>query len=636
MDKVKLKNYFLALTLLLLLNSFGEAQTLRRGDASSASSFQQKYQQALSAERQNQPEKAIEIYKELIEEQPGNSGLRYRLKSIYISQQKWDELEQFLSDWQRREPNNFSIAIEVGWVKSHTGKIEEAKNIWRILLKKNRQKEQLARSIFLTNASYPGEMDGEAVLAFLRAELDDPMLLVADYIPWLIERQHWESAFTEIASHLDKGSFPMEVVKARLFRLPAENPLTEKLIQALSDRSQSLPAIRLAADLLYHGNRFDELAAFANQHIAILSSEQIHNFAKGLHQQKAYGASEIICKAALNSVKDAQLLSNMLYLLAANYEQQFRESLPRPQLIPQPYQNELTRIDFFPYSPEEAELIYRAVSLYDSLSALYDNLAQEARFRIGEIRFNIFNDYDLARQDFQKAADGRAGEIRLQAIKRLIDVEIAIGDRQAAWNTLRSAPEKYLLPVAEEDALMLKQIQMNYLFGETDSLPKNTNTALALLGESHPLSNDLLNFSALARVILADSINTPVFLLGENELHQNRLSRAKVRFQNLLQPGNSLYPLAAMRYLEILRSLGEKDEETVFWENHYSGLNESAYADYFTVKYGEYLEFLEREMVRAIEHYTDFLIAFPQSSYYETVRLHTRKLITLQSGQAED
>jgi hypothetical protein len=633
--KTQILNYLIVLAIFFAPGGFSFAQTLRQSNVSAAS-FQQKYQEALNAERRNQPEIAIERYRDLLEIQPNNSGIRHRLKSIYISQQMWSELEQMLTDWALREPSNINAAIELGWVKTHTGKTAQAKKIWRELLQTSRQKEQLARSIFFTSASYPGELDGEAIIAFLRAELNDSLLLSADYIPWLIDRQHWESAFNEISAHLEKGAFPIAIVKSRLFRLPADNPLTNKLIQYLTDDEKSATAARLAADLLYHANRADELAAFASLRISDLSPEQIHTFAKGLHQQKQYGASEIICKAALESVGDPALLSQLLYLLAANYEQQFREALPRPQLIPQPYQSELTRIDFFPYSTEEAELIYRAVSLYDSLASLYDNLAQDARFRIGEIRFNIFNDFDQARQDFQKAADAKAGDTRLQAIKRLIDVEIAIGNRSKAQETLQKAPEKYRLSVAEEDALMLKQIQLNYLFRETDSLAKNINTALALLGESHLLYNDLLNFAALNKGILADTINAPLFLQGENELHQNRLSRAKERFLALLQPANPLYKIAAMRYLDILRSLGEIEEEEAFWNSHYTGLTDGVHSDYFTIKYGEYLEYLKSDIPGAIERYTDFLLAFPQSSYYETVRLHTRQLIALQSGRPAD
>ena len=625
---------FILLSSLLALYSFGECQTLQRKENQSQS-FQQKYQQAINAERLRQPENALKIYLELLEEQAGNTAIRHRIKALYISQQKWPELERFFTDWQKIETNNSTISIELGWIKTHTGKSEEAKQIWRQALAKTRQKEQIARSIFLTCANYPGDMDGEAVMDFLRTELNSPLILAADYLAWLIERQHWESAFFEITSHLDNPAFPIEIVKARLFRLPAKNPLSERLISHYTSGDISIEAAKLTADLLYHGGHHNELAAFVSANISKISAEQVFTFAQGLHLQKHYGASEIISKAALHSLKNPELLSKTLFILAANYEQQFREALPRTELIPQPFQNELTQIDFFPYSAEEAELIFKAISLYDSLAALYGNTAQEARYRIGEIRFNIFNDFDQARRDFLLAAEGATSAIKLQAIKRLIDVEIASGNRQAAWKILKEAPEKYRLPVADEDALILKQIQMNYLFGETDSLQKNIYTALALLGENHLLYNDLLNFAALTKVILADSEHRKIFLQGENELHQNRLSQAKERFSTLMRATNPLYAIAAMRHLDILRSLGEKDMEELFWNEHYSALLNGPYADYFTVRYGEYLEFIVNDNPRAIEHYTDFLLAFPQSSYYETLRLHARKLIQLQSGQVQ-
>lgn len=614
---------FRILTVLLILS--GTVLTGQIPDRRSNTQFMQ----ALEAQRQGDLEKAADLYRDLLKTDPANNNYFLHVKGIYITRREFGKLDTLFSAWLKLRPTDTMVRIEQGWLLWVTGKESAAENLWYDILNRSGQKEQLSRTIFQTILAYGGP-EPEKALYWLRQINRQPVLLHSEYIAYLITLQNDTALTAEIIFYLKQNPTAAYPDVNALYKLDGSDPAIITLLDYLDTMSVNSAASGLYLDLLFHSGNYGRLAetAINRSRSGVLDSRTLLTLAQHLSEAEQFTASETVCHHLLTLPMTPENLASTLFLLGQNYEWRFRSARPRTQLIPPPFDSRLTRIEFQPYDPADAPVLNKALASYDSLIALYPSRSSDARFRIGEIRYNILNDFDAALGDYQAALKLAPESERMKLLYRIVDVHIARGDAAAAREFITAAPAKYALSATEEDELSLKALQMNYLLGETDSLQSAVNVTMALLGEYHELANDLLNFSALSKELGTDAHRADIFLQAENLIHQNKLNDALKTLQDLMVPGQELCPLAAIRSIELMRILDSRAAEKSFWAAYRTALNDSPFADYFAVAYGEYLEW-NGDAAGAADQYTQFLVDFSQSAWYETVRLHLRQLLAL-------
>ncbi|MDA3871318.1 MAG: hypothetical protein PF551_03075 [Candidatus Marinimicrobia bacterium] len=621
----KLKIFIVILLVPLVLLS----QELTRSEQN------EQYKQAINFEQKSEFNKAKNIFEKLSQNQPNNKSYYIHLKNILLTQTEYEQVITIIEKWNLHHKTNRELDIELGALYYNQNRKNEAISIWKPFLKDKRHKELNAGLIFRYSLKYNLSGQLYEIVNFIREEVNDPDYLIIQYASYLISRQNWNKLISERILHLNNGGNEINRIKYKLYTIEQRKKIFPILISKLEDNMNDGKIgvdIRLLISQLYlntaqYNQAIDVLIDSPNNLQIPLSEIKI--LAHQLFNVKEYKHSIRTINYFLKHSNDSKEISEMLLLIGKSYEMSFRKGSILINLVRSPFENKFTRIEFRANSVENNSQLQKALSIYDSLSthSKISNLRAEAYYQIGEIRFNILNDFDNALNDYLKSLNKIKREKRIDVLNRIIDVHIAKGDQKAAAEFIQNASMKYKLSVKEEDELMLKKIQLDYLFGETDSLQKNIQTSLSLTSEYNDLYNDLLNFGFLIKTLQKDSDIMKNFLIAERYLHQNRLVEAKLLLEKMLDQNSKINPIVAMRYITILRILDEVEKENVFWNKFKDKLFETNYGDYFMVKYGEFLEYFLSDKNGAETIYTNILVNYSNTPYFDTVRLHLRKII---------
>lgn len=595
----------------------------------------EQYKTAIKFEQSGEYQKAINIYKILFKLQPNNQTYYTHLKNNLLIVKEYDKTIEIIEKWNTKHKLNNEDEIELGALYYYKQRIDDANLIWKKLLKNRRNKEYNADLIFRYSIKYNLFEHLDDIVKFIRKEVNDENILTLPLASFLINRQNWTELANEIIHYFENNGKQIDGIKNKLYEIELKKEffpiLIDNLIDRKNDEAIGVDIRLLLSNLYFNISQYDEaidILINSSKYLKIPFKE-LKNLAFQLHNIKEYEHSIRTINYFLKHSKNSKDISQMLLLIGKNYEMNFRKKSTLINIVKSPFENKFTKIEFTYNLTEKNNQLQKALSIYDSLSTYskISSLKAEAYYQIGEIRFNILNDFDNALSDYFKSLNKIKREKRIVVLNRIVDVHIAKGDRQNAQKFIKDAPMKYKLTVKEEDELMLKQNQLDYLFGTTDSLQKNILTSLALIGEYHNLYNDLLNFRFLFETLQKDSDSLEDFLLAERYLHQNRLIEAKLILEKMLEQNSEINPIISMRYITILRIMNETDVENIFWNKYKDKLIQTNYGDYFMIKYGEFLEYFLNEKDNAETVYTNILINYSDSPYFDSVRLHLRGLI---------
>ncbi|MEA1986766.1 MAG: hypothetical protein U9N76_04685 [Candidatus Marinimicrobia bacterium] len=593
------------------------------------------YEKAIKLEKENELKKAQDIYDELFNYQIKNFSYYRHLKNVLSKQKKYDDLIIVIEKWKTETKLNQNEKIELGALYFKQKNIDKAKHIWKLSLKKGRDKRQVADLIFRYSLKYNLSNQLNEIVDFVRDVTDDKNILLIQNVEYFIARQKWNELILEIVFHLNNGGVEINKIKYQLYKIKNREKIFKILIPKLSDYKNDKTIgtdVRLLLSNLYLNIGQSEKAV----NILITSPEiskkilsETRLLAQQLFDIHQYKYSIIANNYFLENSKDSKMISKTLLLIGKSYEMSYRQKTVLINLVHSPFENYFTNIEFKNYSLKNNNQLQKAISIYDSISTNSQmlDLKSESFFQIGEIRYNIFNDFDNALDDYLKSLKNSKQNKKVATLNRIIDIYIAKGDKKSAIDFLEKAPMKYMLTVKEEDELMLKKLQIDYLFGNIDSLENDINISLSLINESHKLYNDLLNFRFMIKSLQATPTITTNFLLAERYIQQNKMVDARLLLEKILAKNSEINPIVAIRYISVLRILSEVEMENKFWNNYKKKLLETKYGDYFSIKYAEYYEYYLNNKKKSENIYTDFLMNYSDSPYFNMVRLHLRKLI---------
>lgn len=620
---------FKMLIIILVLPLVLVSQELTRSERN------EQYKKAVKFEQEGELDKAKNIFKTLYKYQPNNKSYFIHLKNILLIQKKYEQAIAFIEKWNQKHKTNRGSDIELGVLYYRQNRKNEAKTILIPFLKDNKLQSFNADLIFRYSLKYNLLDQIDEIVNFIREEVNDKDHLIIQYVSYLIDGQNWDKLASEIILHLNNNGNEINKIKHQLYNIEQKKKIFPNLIFKLKaniDNEKIGVDIRLLLSDLYL-NTFQykqavEMLIISPKNLKVPLSE-VKLLSHRLFNIKKYKYSIRTINYFLKHSNNSREISEMLLLIGKSYEMSFREKSILVNLVTSPFENKFTKIEFRINMIEDNGQLQKALSIYDSLSTHSNilNLQGKAYYQIGEIRFNVLNDFDNALNDYFKSLTKINMGKRIDVLNRIVDLYIAKGDRRSALEFIKNAPMKYQLSVKEEDELSLKKFQLDYLFGETDSLQKNIQTSLSLISENSDLYNDILNFDFLFKELRKDTKVMDKFLIAERYLHQNRLIEAKLLLQKILEQNSEINSIVAMRYITILRILNDIETENDFWNEYKDKLVETNYGDYFMVKYGEFLEYFLKEKNKAESIYTDILINYSDSPYFETVRLHLRGLI---------
>ncbi|MCX6145339.1 MAG: tetratricopeptide repeat protein [Ignavibacteriales bacterium] len=588
---------------------------------------------AQSFEQAGEWEKAATIYESLLESNADSFIILDGLRRSYTELKEYDKAMDLVRQQLRAKPLDENLLSWLGGLYELAGKTQTADSVWHVIFSKDRQNANLYR---LVAAQLIDHREYErAIQIYLEGrEATKNQLVFLEELASLYGALHqYELAASEYVKLVRSNPQQVTYVEARLSSYTGHEEARRAALAVVQKEVQQtpeqIPVLSLLAWLYMDGKEFDAALEQYRRidHLTKANGHEIFQFGERAAQERAYA----VAAKAFREVMDKNERQDILPLARLGYARALEELSAENDTLAQlsgrtpassPGSTENTRVSEF------QPTFQGAMALYDRLTRDYPNtdIAMQAFFRIGMIRFNRFFDLDGAAAAFDT--------VRRLPYNGILAVEatMSLGEIQTAHNDLIRAHREYgqLLTMAPEqyrDRVLYRIAELNYFEARFD-------TAVSSLQRiSHNLANDLAN----------DALQLLYFIQGNKEagqealaefaradllVRQRKYSEALALFESVTKrfAVTPLLDNAMMRTGDLHLLLNKPDSALMVFSRIINDLPTSILRDRAQMRIGEVYEGRLKDKKKAIEAYEAVLAHYPTSLFVEEARKRIRIL----------
>ena len=275
-----------------------------------------------------------------------------------------------------------------------------------------------------------------------------------------------------------------------------------------------------------------------------------------------------------------------------------------------------------PYVPVKDESGYslkQAMAIYDSLRVSKKNA--QAAYRLAEVQFRVLGDLDGAMYLYQEALiHGNSKSLRIDAGLGMVNIHIAKGDLESAEKKCADLIQK------APDVLeyQIKSAQILFYQGEFDQTDAKLHEIVDQLPMDNYSVNDILDVMAVLIGFRHNQEEFVDFAKVQLNIQQNKRTEALEKLEELFDT-SEIYIADMCRYQSAWLTFLQGDPELA--KMQLSKIeNETIFKELAHIFQAEILDFIDKDISNAIDSYLYFLELYPQSIYYDDIRLRLREL----------
>ncbi|PKL83633.1 MAG: hypothetical protein CVV24_04065 [Ignavibacteriae bacterium HGW-Ignavibacteriae-3] len=611
--------FFLILLLIFITSVVSTAQIEKN--------IESRYQLALSYEQAGYPEKAELIYRELTDAQPWNNIYFESLNKILISQKKYDQSIELLSNRIKQNPGDLNLFGLLGSTYFILDRPDKAFEIWDSGIAMNPSSVITYR--IMANYAIENRAFDKAVDFLNRGKKysGDPAIFSMDLANIYAANMKFKNAALEFCNLISRHPEQLPAVKARMNSILKGPGAIEQSIEAVKDfiDSNSILEIYDLLTFIYQAAG-DYQEAFKN----VVSAEkkfngtgtQIFIFSQDAYRNRQFewasNCYNYLIKQYPNSPYIATARIGYARTLEASLDQKFilRTESWKPIVKPVPHFND--------------EYI-KIIDSYNKFIAEYPNnsINIEALFRTAEIYRNRLLDKHKADSIYS-----RVGEISPMSeyfilsnmARGIIAVEEDNLDKaKNFFETVRKYPRVDPENLANAD----------FYLGRIEFWRGNFSNSISYLmsvtkNSSADCANDALELSALINISKKDSINLFRYAQADLLVIQNKQKEAGVEFKTLSDNPNLfvINDFAKNKFAEILISNDDLPTAIKVLEEITQNTKNAIFADKATFLLAECYKYGIKDLQKAGQTYQKLLETFPNSLYFDRAREALQSLPT--------
>lgn len=578
-----------------------------------------KLTQAMSLEKAGLYDEALLIYWDLNTTTPGVIDFYRPLKNLLKSQNNWDKLIQLGHNFAVARKQDVESQIELLEIYILAEKEDKWKPQLTELSNKFINDDKILKKIITIVINNGFIDDAYVAIRNIRQQSKNVDFYAMEMGMYFTSRMSYENAIVELLLYLENHPNHAEIIADRIMLFPnvpeVNNKIRKHLI--LSQINESNIALSY---LEFREKNYRE------SYIALLKSNSPPNtfleFGRELALVKQFDLAEEVFSAILDSESDRNILESAIFEIANVFENRtINESsvLPISGMFKQ---NIFFQSPFIKMQTNQMGSIQKAIAIYDSL--LLSNRNPQAAFRLADIRFKALGDLDGALQLFSDVlASQHKKELRQNAVFRLADVYIAKGDLEQAMKVLNT---KSTLFTDDNSKTYLQMKQNQVLFYQGDNLGLDTSLVYLLKGadKMHPLFNDILGLYSTVLVFKDNPNEFDKFAESQLKIMQNKRTESIDILEEIENTPNNIVNEMIQYQLSLLLMKQGKVEESLAVVSKINGT--SIYTEMAEILEAEIQDYIMNNVSTAIDIYLSFLETFPNSIYYDTIRLRLREL----------
>jgi len=599
-------------------------------------------QNALFMERKGDLLEAGKIYELMLEDKPNNRQAYTRLKNIYRRLGQFENEVILIRNWLQTSPYDLQQHVELGEILYYSGNQKEAYQVWIQFMDQYGQNSSAYRLLIHT-FSRLGLTDKMIEIVYQgREQFKDPSFMALEMGNYFQSRQEIANAVSEYLIYGKHNPKQLKLINKKIL-IMSDDPENIKLIELeltnYIDKSPNI-AHNLLSSFYFKIGQYplsrDHQLLIHDEYFSRLN--RLVRFADNLRKEKQYDLAIGIYQTILNDIHlqqgetNSKLLGKALLGLGEVYEDKIQPHKINHSLI----LNEVNNLFFTSHlnvnNQISSESLAQALSMYNAVlnDIKITSFSPLAYFRLGEIQFNILENYDGAQSAFEAALNAEPDLGLLFKIhSRLIDILIVKGKFNEATLYLNSLPiaimNKY------PNAIAVKTIQIGLYNGQIDSTLKQLENYLDTMIPSDNHFNDFMELQTMITHFYSDGnqIDKKAFqqyISGETLLAQNKLSEAAEMFSSIRgsYPNGSIIHLATTREIFTWLQLNQY-ERAISTLNEWMGTDPG---DKELVLAGEIYQYIQNDAQTALGYYERLLQHYPQSFLFEPVRQRVRQLKT--------
>ena len=498
---------------------------------------------------------------------------------------------------------------------------EKARETFDPILKKSKKNPNVIKMIISKYAQNGSFEESEKILKESRVFLEMPEFYSMEMARFYSNRMAYDKSLSEYILYLSKNPSRFDFVSDRIVGFLSSPDVAPLLIKDLN-KETSIESKRILADIYFNQKDFDKAyKILKNDKIEI---RHLLDFATDLIEEGQFVLAEQVLGFIYNSKRsDQNIIEKSIFNLAVIYEKKTVSSIDPLPISGFYKQNSFFKNNYLSLDEDKAESLNQAINIYDSLITKTNSI--EANYRLGEIRYRILGDLDGAAKHYNSIINKKRNKKYLvDSIIRLVDIYIAKGDIKKADQVIQKYKKDSRLKSMDTE-LSIKEAQIYFYEGSLDTINlfvKEKFSDLDLVNDWH---NDILevrsllfNFDKKPELfgLFADS----QLLLKKNKREESLrklyqiLESAEIPLTNLVKYQASYILMLQGKYMDAIDLVDNLEGESLYIELSY-------------ILKGEIFDYLLGDTGSAIDHYLVFLENYPNSIYYDQIRLRLRELV---------
>jgi len=577
---------------------------------------QQIIAQASALENSGLVDEAIIAYQDIITKFPTLQIVFDKLKKIYINKGELDELLKISEQYIKS--NNYSTNSKINVLDVYIiTDNEEWRNIVQTLYNKPINLVHIKKTLpilFKYNKSSAASdliehiRTGTKHKGFYALELGNFFTLELDF----------NSAINEYLIYLSEKPKNIQFITQRIMLLTDYNIAIDPIKNKLSSNPSRESKIILSSvefKLKNYNHSYEILNSINN------ADKEKLELSKDLIEINEFDLAETIINDIIDTSKDKILINKAIFQLASLYELQAGNNIIILPISSDIYRNEILNSSYVESDDKYSHLLLKAINIYDSLSTYHRNY--KSSLHLADIKYKVIGDFDSAEKIYYDIyKNHNVLEQQTNCLMNMIDINLSRGNIENTITKIDSIYNKNS-PGEILNILRIKKMQSYFYQTNRDSVIYYSNELLKSLPRNHTHYNDILDILSLFHNYKDDEIIK--YSEAKYKIIQNEKNEA-INILDSIKEDNPLYYLGKFEsiYLEIIGGNYDNALNKIISLKKDSDINN--YLEEIILLEGEIYDYILSDYSKAADLYLNFLELFPQSIYYDLIRLRLREL----------
>ena len=575
----------------------------------------QKIRQARTLQNNGLNKQAKEIYYDLFIESPYLKEAFYALKKMLKNEDDIENLKKIYPLYLKENGNSITAKIDVIdimiWIND-----DKWKQVVDEIINNKSTKEKHLKSISNVLLKNSKNNELKKYIDIIRKKRNEDFFSYELGTHYAINLSIEES-INEFILHLDYNPQRYNIIRNRILAFPDIKNINDN-IKSILNENKSNNAKLILSEIAFRDKNFiisyELLQKYSDNEAKLLE------FVDSLIKNKEYELAQTVIDDIIDSNYSAKTIQSSIIKLAELYEIIIKKETHNLPISSKIYKNELLDSPFKRINNEEILLLENAITIYDSL--IINNKDIKSTYNLAQIKYKILGDLDGSNKLFNNIIlnTNTSNPFHSNSIIEIINIMISKGQLLKAKETL----QKYRDVINPKELFAIKEIQILFYLNEWVVLNQKIDSFLKDDLKNINYYNDVLKMKSYIAIFGNEKEQLNIYTKSLMKKFQNKRYES-IKIISELSNNNKIEISSKMKYehAQLLIKQNNIDEAITLLDKI---SEESAEIESAILLKAEIYDYILNNLSIAVDLYLYLLDTYPDSIYYDLIRLRLREI----------